>query len=138
MCGKQLLLQADGYSGKVTAALTLDIEFTPESITDVQFYTGNCNVTYTVQYTNSSGSIIATENNLVQASHRGYNSREGSSVKVWATYNGKQGPASVGTTLQIITTTTTTTTTPTTITTTTTATTTTSTTTTRRDSSSSL
>jgi len=86
-------------------------------------------VTYTVQYINSSGSIIATKNNLVQASHCEYNFGVGSFVKVLATYDGKQGPASFGTTLLLITTTTTTTTKmPTTTTTTSTTTTTTSTT----------
>jgi len=126
MCGKHLLLQADGYSGKITATSTLDMDFTPAFITSVQFYkadacnqvtwlpldTGNCNVTYTVQYTNSSGSIIATVNNLVQASHCEYNFGEGSSVKVWATYKGIQGPAGPGTALLITTTIITTTTTP--------------------------
>jgi len=145
MCGKPLLLRADGYSGKITATSTLDIEFTPAIITSVQFYkadacnqvtwlpldTGNCNVTYNVRYTNSSGSIIATRENLAQESHCEYNFGEGTSVKVWATYKGKQGPASFGTTLLIITTTTTTTKMPTPTTTTSTTTTTTSTTTTR-------
>jgi len=62
MCGKQVLLQADGNSGKITASSTLDIEFTPAFITSVQFYkadacnqvtwlpldTGNCDIYCTV------------------------------------------------------------------------------------------